>query len=148
MAMTMAGAGRRSRFDLKQNSDINVTPFVDVMLVLLIVMMVTAPLATVAVKMDLPPAGNTATAQPAFVSITQAGVYVSSGGVARLTSLDALPAGVGRALGGQSPTRQQVMLRADRHVNYGRFMAVVNRLKAAGYNRIGLISEDMSPTAP
>jgi biopolymer transport protein ExbD len=148
MAMTMAGAGRGGRFDLKQNSDINVTPFVDVMLVLLIVMMVTAPLATVAVKMDLPPAGLASAAQPAFISITDKGLYISAGGVARPTSLDALPAGIGRALGGPAPTSQQILVRADRHVNYGRFMRVVNALKAAGYNRIGLISEDLGATAP
>ena len=143
MATRMAGPGP-GRYSLKQNSDINVTPFVDVMLVLLIVMMVTAPLATVAVKMDLPPAAPTATAQPTFVSITDGGIYISSAaGTARLTSLDALPADVAKALGGPAPTRQQVMLRADRHVNYGRFMAVVNALKAAGYDRIGLISEEL-----
>ena len=142
MAARMAGLGPGiGRYSLKQNSDINVTPFVDVMLVLLIVMMVTAPLATVAVKMDLPPAAPTAAAQPTFVSITDGGIYISSAGAARLTSLDALPADVGKALGGPAPTKQQVMLRADRHVNYGRFMAVVNALKAAGYDRIGLISE-------
>ena len=50
------GGGGGGKFDLGQNSDMNVTPFVDVMLVLLIIFMVTAPLATVSVKIDLPPA--------------------------------------------------------------------------------------------
>ncbi|MFX4910591.1 biopolymer transporter ExbD, partial [Acinetobacter baumannii] len=55
MAAQLSGPSGGSRFDLGQNSDINVTPFVDVMLVLLIVMMVSAPLATVSIKVDLPP---------------------------------------------------------------------------------------------
>src|SRR5580698_9064823 len=55
MAAKLAGGGKK-KFDLGQNSEINVTPFVDVMLVLLIIFMVTAPLATVSIKLDLPPA--------------------------------------------------------------------------------------------
>ncbi len=147
MAMTMAGAragsASKGRFALKQNADINVTPFVDVMLVLLIVMMVTAPVATVAVKLDMPPPARMTTATPpTFISVTEHGLFLTTGGAARETSLDALPAEVGRALG--APTAQpRVMIRADRHVPYSRFMRVVNDLKAAGYDRIGLINEDL-----
>ena len=54
MAAQLAGGGSKKRFDLNQNRDINVTPFVDVMLVLLIIFMVTAPLATVSIKIDIP----------------------------------------------------------------------------------------------
>jgi len=145
MTMARANAGGKGRlagrFDLKQNSDINVTPFVDVMLVLLIVMMVTAPLATVAVKMDIPPANRNATeTRPTFVSITEHGLTLTAGGAARPTSLAALGADLGRVLGPPS-AHPQVMLRADRHVRYGAFMRVVNALKVAGYDRIGLISE-------
>jgi len=147
--MTLARTGARAgakgrlagRFDLKQNSDINVTPFVDVMLVLLIVMMVTAPLATVAVNMNLPPASKTATqTRPTFLSITEHGLMLTAGGAARPTSLGALGGDLARVLGPAS-AHPQVMLRADRHVRYGAFMAVVNALKGAGYDRIGLISE-------
>ena len=56
MAAKLCGGGKKKRFDLGQNADINVTPFVDVMLVLLIIFMVTAPLATVSIKIDIPPA--------------------------------------------------------------------------------------------
>src|SRR5438270_8441126 len=56
MAAKLGGGGGSSRFDLGQNSDINVTPFVDVMLVLLIIFMVAIPAATVSIKLDLPPA--------------------------------------------------------------------------------------------
>ena len=99
MGLSVARAGAKGggrlagRYELKQNADINVTPFVDVMLVLLIVMMVTAPLATVAVKLDAPPAdGHASAIPPTFVSVTEHGLFLTSGGAARQTSLGALPA--------------------------------------------------------
>ena len=72
------GGGKKKRFDLGQNADINVTPFVDVMLVLLIIFMVTAPLATVSIKIDIPPAKapTTPSKPPTYVSIDQAGQIV------------------------------------------------------------------------
>ena len=60
MAAKLAGGKGGSKFDLGQNSDMNVTPFVDVMLVLLIIFMVVAPLATTSIRIDLPPATNKA----------------------------------------------------------------------------------------
>jgi biopolymer transport protein ExbD len=143
MAMTMAGAKGAARYALKQNSAINVTPFVDVMLVLLIVMMVTAPMATVAVNMDIPPTATPVSqVQPTFISITQTGLFLTTGASARPTNPNSLIADVGRALGPAS-AHPRVMLRADRHVRYRAFMDTVNRLKAAGYDRIGLISENL-----
>jgi len=144
MAGARSGQIGKGRFALRQNAEINVTPFVDVMLVLLIVMMVTAPLATVAVNLDMPPTAKAApTTPPTFLSVTEHGLYLTTGPAARQTSLAALPADLGRALGAPS-AHPRVMLRADRHVAYGKFMAVVNTLKAAGYDRIGLISEDLN----
>ena len=72
MAAKLGGGGKK-RFDLGQNADINVTPFVDVMLVLLIIFMVTAPLATVSIKIDIPPAKapTTPSKPPTYVSIDQ-----------------------------------------------------------------------------
>ena len=79
MAVKLAGKGKR--FDLGQNSDINVTPFVDVMLVLLIIFMVTAPLATVSIKIDLPPAKapppNQHDKPPTYISISKTGIFIS-----------------------------------------------------------------------
>src|SRR5579863_7524735 len=74
MAAALAG-GPKKKFDLGQNSDINVTPFVDVMLVLLIIFMVTAPLATVSIKIDIPPAQKPTnpTKPPTVISIAQDG---------------------------------------------------------------------------
>src|SRR5450631_982252 len=83
MAAKLSGGGG-GRFDLGQNSDMNVTPFVDVMLVLLIIFMVVAPLATVSVRIDLPPAKeppkNDKSKPPTFISIQDGGaIYVSFG---------------------------------------------------------------------
>src|SRR5678816_4374065 len=83
---------------IPQNADINVTPFVDVMLVLLIIFMVALPVATVSVKVDLPPAqaAPVRTTPPVVVSLTLSGqVYVGD----RPTTLDALPAMAAAALG-------------------------------------------------
>jgi biopolymer transport protein ExbD len=145
MAMAVAGKGR---FDLKQNSDINVTPFVDIMLVLLIVMMVTAPMATVAVNMDIPPSHNptTPTRPPTIVSLTEdGGLSVTMGaGKVQPTSVDRLRTDVAASLQGETPATAHVFIRADRHVSYRRFMDVVSSLKLAGYQHFGVVSEDLS----
>ena len=145
MALALAGKGR---FDLKQNSDINVTPFVDVMLVLLIVMMVTAPMATVAVKMDIPPARQPTmpTRPPTIISLTEDGglSITIDAGKAQSTSLDRLPTDVAASLHGENPAIARVFIRADRHVPYRRFMEVVNGLKRAGYEHFGVVSENLS----
>ena len=134
-------AQSNSAWTIRQNADINVTPFVDVMLVLLIIFMVALPVSTVAVKVDLPPAS--AQPQPAqppvIVSLTLDGrVYVGD----RFTTLDALSAAVGSALGGAEPTEQRIYLRADEGVRYRDLMDLMNRLRAAGYGRIGLVGEE------
>ncbi|HWA62100.1 MAG TPA: biopolymer transporter ExbD [Caulobacteraceae bacterium] len=138
MAAKLAGA-KAGRYALRQNSDINVTPFVDVMLVLLIVMMVTAPMATVSIRMDIPPPGPGAAAEPpTFISVRDdGGLVISTPKGQRASSVATL----GRDLGVTLPTDQRILIRADRHVSYGRFMAVVDALKDAGYQKIGLISE-------
>src|SRR6201996_9247014 len=78
MAAKLTGGGKgKGGYDIGQNADINVTPFVDVMLVLLIIFMVAAPLATTAIKIDLPPAQapkNPDQMKPTFLSITKGGV--------------------------------------------------------------------------
>ena len=77
MAAKLAGGGGGSKFDLGQNSDMNVTPFVDVMLVLLIIFMVVAPIATVSIRLDLPPAKAPPPSEhdkpPTFISIQDSG---------------------------------------------------------------------------
>ncbi|HEX3918165.1 MAG TPA: biopolymer transporter ExbD [Caulobacteraceae bacterium] len=150
MAAKLSGGGKK-KFDLGQNSDINVTPFVDVMLVLLIIFMVTAPLATVSLKIDIPPAQapTSPTKPPTYLSIDQNGqisVSFATGPNAtdmRPATLDNMAGLIAQSLGVPNPTSQQVFIRADQHVKYGIFMGVVNRLQMDGYYKIGLISEEV-----
>ena len=133
------------KYDIGQNSDINVTPFVDVMLVLLIIFMVAAPLATVAIKIDLPPAQapKDQNKKPTFLSVRRGGdVFLIAPDKTTETSLDGLAVNLAGALPG-SPADQTVLIRADRDVRYKEFMAVVNQLETDGYYKIGLISEDL-----
>ena len=147
MGAKLGGQGG-GRFDLGQNSDINVTPFVDVMLVLLIIFMVAIPAATVSVKLDLPPAipppPGAKVEEPVLVNIQQGGaVYIGDQG----TDLDHLPADLSTVLSkkepGKVPTEQRVYIRADRTVRYGDFMAVMNTLQGNGFYQVALINEEL-----
>ena len=147
MAAQLAGGGSKKKFELGQNADINVTPFVDVMLVLLIIFMVTAPLATVSIKIDLPPAKpptDTKTKPPTYISISKAGIFVSlSTTQMKPSSLPALGGDLAQALGVANPTNERVFIRADKDVKYRQFMDVINQLQTDGYFKIGLISEEV-----
>ncbi len=149
MAAKLSGGGGGKKFDLGQNADINVTPFVDVMLVLLIIFMVTAPLATVSIKLDLPPAKapppNEKNKPPTFISIQDSGrIYVSFGtGDIRESRLENLAPDLAASLAVPNPTNERVFIRADKHVRYRQFMDVINQLQTEGYFKIGLISEDL-----
>jgi biopolymer transport protein ExbD len=140
------GGGRKSKFDLGQNSDMNVTPFVDVMLVLLIIFMVTAPLATLSIQVDLPPAiqPNPNDPKPVFISL-QPGNHIYFGG--KETSLATLPTDIpiGLAANGDTgpPTEQRIFIQANQDVVYEQFMSVLNVLQANGYFKVGLILEDV-----
>ena len=144
MAAKLSGSGG-GKFDLGQNSDINVTPFVDIMLVLLIIFMVAAPLATVSIKVDIPPAidnPNKPKRDPVFINVEQDNkVYIG----AKETSIDTLVYDITAALSVDStnPRDEQVMIRANRFVPYKDFMIVLNTLQEGGYLKIGLIAEDL-----
>ncbi len=146
MAAQLSGPGGAGRFDLRQNSDINVTPFVDVMLVLLIVMMVSAPLATKSIKVDLPPAqppkASDPKTKPTFISIAQDGQIFLQGESSHKTSLDALAGDLQSALHVTDARNETILIRADREVPYDKFMSVVNQLETDGFYKIGLIVED------
>ena len=142
------GGGGGSRFDLGQNSDINVTPFVDVMLVLLIIFMVAIPAATVSIKLDLPPAipppPGTKVKEPVLINVQQGGgLFLGE----TATSLDTLPADLSKKLALDDPTlpptQQRVYIRADKQVRYGDFMAVMNTLQGNGFYQVALINEDI-----
>ncbi|ANC00889.1 biopolymer transporter ExbD [Pseudomonas putida] len=124
--------------DLAENHEINVTPFIDVMLVLLIIFMVAAPLATVDIKVDLP----ASTAKPAprpekpvFVSVkADKKVYVGDDAVA-------LPEQLGAMLDAKTKGDKEttIFFQADKGVDYGDLMEVMNTMRAAGYLKVGLV---------
>lgn len=131
------GKGRRAPM-----ADINVTPLVDVMLVLLIIFMVTAPLMTSGIPVNLPDSRAKAVEQqqePLTLSIDASGaVFLDDVPV----SNDNLPAELDRiaAAGAGATEPRQVMLRADRTLPYERVMRVMGELNRAGLNRVSLIS--------
>ena len=142
------GGGRRGRRrgSSASMSDINITPFVDVMLVLLIIFMVAAPMATTAIMLDVPPAmPSRVEAPPTIVSIRDGGLpWVSFGpDQMRPSSLGSLANDVTRSMNAPHPQDQRVFIRADAHVRYNEFMSVMNTLHRAGFHRVDLISESL-----
>lgn len=123
--------------DLAENHEINVTPFIDVMLVLLIIFMVAAPLATVDIKVDLP--ASTAKPQPRpekpiFLSVkADQSVYLGDDKVTREQLGQILDA---KTKGKKDTT---IFFQADKGVDYGDLMEVMNALRGAGYLKVGLV---------
>ena len=124
--------------ELAEAHEINVTPFIDVMLVLLIIFMVAAPLATVDLPVNLP--SSTAQAQPR----PEKPIFVTFKGDRTLAigdqpvALDSLPAALDAASG--NDRGQRVYLRADRALRYGEVMEMMNTLRAAGYSKVALVA--------
>jgi biopolymer transport protein ExbD len=147
MAAKLSGGGG-DRYSLGQNSEINVTPFVDILLVLLIIFMVAVPMAVTSIKIDLPPASppppGVKPKEPVFISIQKSGaLYVAE----KQTSLDNLQYDLDARFTstGQAGPKddQRVMIRADADVLYADFMGVLNQLQTAGWYKVGLINEDI-----
>ncbi len=123
--------------DLVENHEINVTPFIDVMLVLLIIFMVAAPLATVDIKVDLP--ASTAKPvprpeKPVFLSVkADKGIYVGDDKIE--------PGQLGQVLDQRTKGKKDttIFFQADKGVDYGDLMAVMNDMRAAGYLKVGLV---------
>ena len=134
--------GRRSK-KRRPLAEINVTPFVDVMLVLLIVFMVTAPLLTAGVPVDLPKTQAQVLGQerePLSVTIKQNGqVYLQNTPIA---DEDLVPKLTAIAEGGYD---QRIFVRGDKSVPYGRVMEVMGMLSAAGFTHVGLVANSAPP---
>src|SRR3984957_13459612 len=135
--------GRRGRRRGHVMAEINVTPFVDVMLVLLIVFMVTAPLLTVGVPVDLPKTRAPALGQdkePLSVTIAKDGkIYLQKD----VISEDALVAKLTAI--SQNGYDQRIFVRGDKSVDYGRGMEVLGLLSQAGFTHIGLVTDVAKP---
>jgi len=127
------------------NSEINVTPFVDVMLVLLIIFMVAAPMASVTVKVNLPPAvakPSTNPPTPIYISVQDSGAIFIGDSKSDLATLgDDLRKNLGAR---RNPTKERIFIRADKNVLYGDFMGVMNMLQDNGFYSVALIGEDKS----
>ncbi len=136
MAMTLQGRGR-GRFG-PSLSDINVTPLVDVILVLLIIFMVTAPMMTRGIDVRLPKteSGSDATEQRLVVAIDSDGtVYLNDHPVNVNLLTDRLKTEIKRT------GIDFVFLRADQEVPYGRVMVVMDQIKKAGADRVGMVTQ-------
>ncbi len=120
-------------------SEINVTPLVDVMLVLLVVFMITAPLLTVGVPVDLPKTNSSVIAgqdEPLVVTVNAAGkLFLQETEV----PIDKLVARLGAITESRKETR--IFVRGDRRIAYGKVMEVMGLINFAGYNRVALITE-------
>ena len=142
MAVKLAGPGGGSRYNIEANSEINVTPFVDVMLVLLIIFMVAAPLATVSVEVNLPPAvapPQQNPPKPVFISLQSDGdVYIGD----FPTSLDTMGDDLRTNIGKRDPEKERIYIRGDRDVLYKDFMGVMNVLQDNGFYSVALVGED------
>jgi biopolymer transport protein TolR len=135
------GSGRRDtrRYRKKRFTEINVTPMVDVMLVLLIIFMVTAPLLTSGVQVDLPKTESAPLQgqdEPLVVSIQSDGkVYLQKTPV----EVEELGTKLKAVAGEKTDTR--IFVRGDRSVDYGRVMRVVGAITTAGFTKVALITE-------
>jgi biopolymer transport protein ExbD len=146
MGVSLADSDLDDDSDFAESHEINVTPFIDVILVLLIIFMVAAPLSTVDLPVDLPT--STATPQkkpdkPTYVSIKpDLTLAIGEDPVKRIDlirSLDAMP---------DSNKDRPIFIRADRSVPYGEFFGLMEILRAGGYTKVKLVALERASDAP
>jgi biopolymer transport protein TolR len=145
MGMSGAGAGgggrRRGRKRAAVMAEINVTPMVDVMLVLLIIFMVAAPMLTVGVPLDLPQTQAKTLdvdKEPLMLSVKLDGKVFLNETEIKLDDIVAKLKAVTEARGGME---ERIFVRGDRNVNYGTVMGVMGRLSGAGFKKVALVTE-------
>ncbi len=137
--LSRSGAGGRRRGGYKPLSEINVTPFVDVMLVLLIVFMITAPLLTVGVPVDLPKVKAKSIAEavePLVITVDAAGAIFIQDTEVELKNLVPRLAAI---TDNKADTR--IYVRGDKSIDYGRVLEVMGTVNVAGFTRVALIAE-------
>lgn len=128
--------------DMPESHEINVTPFIDVVLVLLIVFMIAAPLSTVDVPVELPNSQaqpQERPEEPVYLTLTQ-DLKIRVGN--DLVTRDALAAELARV--SANDKSQTIYLRADRSVDYGDLMELMNLLRSVGYLKIALVGQELS----
>ena len=139
--ITSNNLNKRKKHRYTQMSEINVTPFVDVMLVLLIVFMVTAPLLTVGIKVDLPKVKATALTDikdPIEITVKLDGeVYIGESKVEVENLIPRLNAIT------EQNTEARIYIRGDRVVAYGRIMEIMSIINSAGYIKVALITQNL-----
>jgi len=146
--MAISGGAHSGQFGKRRHrrspvmSEINVTPMVDVMLVLLIIFMVSAPLLTVGVPIDLPQTQasslDQADKQPLAISVNTKGQVFLQDTEIKLDELVPKLKAITEARGGND---ERIYVRGDRSVEYGTIMKVMGRLSAAGFRRVALVTE-------
>jgi len=146
MGANLSPGGRGRGYRKQQFSEINVTPFVDVMLVLLVIFMVTAPMMTTGVTVDLPNSkaksvpGND---EPLSVSVTSEGhIYIQE---TRVTLAD-MGAKLRAIVGEKTDTR--IFVRGDTAIDYGLVMRVIGEINNAGLNKVALITDSANNKQP
>ncbi len=138
MAMVSGGGSKSSRGHKKISSDINITPIVDVMLVLLVIFMITAPMLVSGIKVDLPDTTSKPIAgqeEPLAVSIDKNGkFYIMDTAIEEKQLVEKLKAIT------KEKMDTRVFVRGDKSLTYGAIMSIVSEINAAGFSRVALIT--------
>jgi len=145
MAARLAGGGGGA-YAIRQNADINVTPFVDILLVLLIIFMVAMPMATTSIKLDMPLAQKTDVPPkpPVLITIQNSGALYLAGQPTRLDTLAGDVSARFVADGQTGPRKdQRLMVSAQADVPYEALMGVIDKVHTEGWTQIGIVNEDI-----
>ena len=138
---TMPEVGKRKKRRRSVMAEINVTPMVDVMLVLLIIFMVSAPLLTVGVPIDLPTSQAKSLEQdkePLTISVNEKGLVYLQNSEVEIDDLIPKLQAIAEARGGSDA---RIYVRGDKTVSYGNMMKIMGRLSSAGFHRVALVTE-------